>query len=105
MDKSGEQTIKYGVTPVDVMASMSGLDFVRAIFARQLPSHSRGVAYRQEGLACDRLRPRGSADRSTHSRRIDPISRSAKPFCQGEAGTDRADGLTAQELGPQMRPP
>jgi hypothetical protein len=22
---------------------------------------------------------------STHSRRIDPISRSAKPFCQGEA--------------------
>ena len=23
---------------------------------------------------------------STHSRRIDPISRSTKPFCQGEAG-------------------
>ena len=23
---------------------------------------------------------------STHSRRIDPISRSAKPFCQGDAG-------------------
>src|SRR5712664_3158675 len=23
---------------------------------------------------------------STHSRRIDPISRSATPFCQGEAG-------------------
>jgi len=23
---------------------------------------------------------------STHSRRIDPISRSAMPFCQGEAG-------------------
>jgi hypothetical protein len=23
---------------------------------------------------------------STHSRRIDPINRSAKPFCQGEAG-------------------
>jgi hypothetical protein len=37
MDESGEQTIKYGVTPVDVMASMSGLDFVRAIFARRLP--------------------------------------------------------------------
>jgi uncharacterized protein (TIGR00369 family) len=37
MDKSGEQTIKYGVTPVDVMVSMSGLDFVRAIFARRLP--------------------------------------------------------------------
>src|SRR3984893_7817375 len=26
---------------------------------------------------------------STHSRRIDPISRSAKPFCQGEAGCGR----------------
>src|SRR5450759_4523950 len=26
---------------------------------------------------------------STHSRRIDPISRSAKPFCQGEAGAAR----------------
>jgi hypothetical protein len=36
-DKSGEQTIEYGVVPVDVMASMSGLDFVRAIFARRLP--------------------------------------------------------------------
>jgi hypothetical protein len=23
---------------------------------------------------------------SRHSRRIDPINRSAKPFCQGEAG-------------------
>jgi uncharacterized protein (TIGR00369 family) len=37
VDKSGERGIKYGVTPVDVMASMSGLDFVRAIFARRLP--------------------------------------------------------------------
>ena len=37
MDKSGEQPIKYGITPVDVMASMSGFDFVRAIFMRQLP--------------------------------------------------------------------
>jgi acyl-coenzyme A thioesterase PaaI-like protein len=37
MDKPGEQTAKYGVIPVDVMASMSGLDFVRAIFARRLP--------------------------------------------------------------------
>ena len=36
-DTSGEQTIKYGIVPVDVMASMSGLDFVRAIFARRLP--------------------------------------------------------------------
>ena len=33
---------------------------------------------------------------STHSRRIDPISRSAKPFCQGEAG---AIGLS-REPGP-----
>lgn len=29
--------IEYGVTPLAVMASMSGLDFVRAIFARKLP--------------------------------------------------------------------
>ena len=29
--------VEYGVTPVSVMASMSGLDFVRAIFARKLP--------------------------------------------------------------------
>jgi pimeloyl-ACP methyl ester carboxylesterase len=26
---------------------------------------------------------------STHSRRIDPISRSAKPFCQGRLRSDR----------------
>ena len=36
-DKSGKQAIEYGVVPIDVMASMSGLDFVRGIFARQLP--------------------------------------------------------------------
>jgi uncharacterized protein (TIGR00369 family) len=29
--------IEYGVTPLKVMASMPGLDFVRAIFARNLP--------------------------------------------------------------------
>ncbi|KJC43243.1 phenylacetic acid degradation protein [Bradyrhizobium sp. LTSP849] len=36
-DKSSKQVIQYGVVPIEVMASMSGLDFVRAIFARQLP--------------------------------------------------------------------
>jgi acyl-coenzyme A thioesterase PaaI-like protein len=36
-DKSGQQAIEYGIVPLDVMASMSGLDFVRAIFARRLP--------------------------------------------------------------------
>jgi uncharacterized protein (TIGR00369 family) len=36
-DKTGKPAIEYGVVPIDVMASMSGLDFVRAIFARQLP--------------------------------------------------------------------
>ena len=36
-DESGKQTIEYGIVPIDVMASMSGLDFVRAIFARRLP--------------------------------------------------------------------
>src|ERR1700726_5313843 len=35
--KSGKQAIEYGIVPIDVMASMSGLDFVRAIFARRLP--------------------------------------------------------------------
>jgi len=35
--KSDDQRIEYGVAPVDVMASMSGLDFVRAIFERRLP--------------------------------------------------------------------
>ena len=34
-DKSGKQAIEYGIVPIDVMASMSGLDFVRAIFARR----------------------------------------------------------------------
>ena len=29
--------IQYGVTPVDVMASMAGIDFVRAIFSGRLP--------------------------------------------------------------------
>jgi hypothetical protein len=36
-DKSGKQTIQYGIVPIDVIASMSGLDYVRAIFARRLP--------------------------------------------------------------------
>jgi len=36
-DKSSKQAIEYGIVPLDVMASMSGLDFVRAIFARRLP--------------------------------------------------------------------
>src|SRR6201988_5195185 len=36
-DKSGKQAIEYGIVPIDVMASMSGRDFVRAIFARRLP--------------------------------------------------------------------
>jgi len=36
-NKSSKQAIQYGVVPIEVMASMSGLDFVRAIFARQLP--------------------------------------------------------------------
>ena len=31
-------------------------------------------------------------DRSRHSRRIDPINRSAKPFCQGEAGAIACPG-------------
>jgi uncharacterized protein (TIGR00369 family) len=30
--------IEYGVTPTEIMASMPGIDFVRAIFTNQLPS-------------------------------------------------------------------
>jgi uncharacterized protein (TIGR00369 family) len=30
--------VEYGVTPVEVMASMKGIDFVRAVFAGQLPT-------------------------------------------------------------------
>lgn len=37
---------------------------------------------------------------STHSRRIDPISRSAKPFCQGEAG---AVGLSRMPMARKRR--
>ena len=37
MDDPTAPTVEYGVTPIEIMASMSGLDFVRAIFARRLP--------------------------------------------------------------------
>jgi len=37
MTDSSIPKVEYGVTPMSVMASMSGLDFVRAIFARKLP--------------------------------------------------------------------
>ncbi len=35
---AGNGTRQYGVTPVEVMASMSGLDFIRAMFAGELPA-------------------------------------------------------------------
>src|SRR5271156_3315694 len=48
---------------------------------------------------------------STHSRRIDPISRSAKPFCQGEAGAvglsrmlDQEPAIVAREPDATMQP-
>jgi uncharacterized protein (TIGR00369 family) len=37
-DKSAARNIEYGVTPTEVAASMAGLDFVRAMFAGELPS-------------------------------------------------------------------
>jgi hypothetical protein len=37
MDNKAPPKVTYGVTPMEVMASMSGLDFVRGIFARTLP--------------------------------------------------------------------
>ncbi|RJF63564.1 PaaI family thioesterase [Rhodopseudomonas palustris] len=38
MDVDGGRQRQYGVTPVEVMASMSGLDFIRAMFAGELPA-------------------------------------------------------------------
>ena len=38
MDNQTTPKIEYGVTPTDVLASMSGLDFVRAIFEGKLPA-------------------------------------------------------------------
>jgi uncharacterized protein (TIGR00369 family) len=34
---SRQQAVEYAVVPIEIMASMPGLDFVRGIFARQLP--------------------------------------------------------------------
>ena len=36
-DRTAGPKVEYGVTPTSVMASMSGLDFVRAIFEGRLP--------------------------------------------------------------------
>jgi uncharacterized protein (TIGR00369 family) len=38
MDDRPALPIEYGVTPTEVMASMAGIDFVRAIFAGRLPA-------------------------------------------------------------------
>ncbi len=38
MDHKTTPTIEYGVTPPEVMASMAGIDFVRAIFEGKLPA-------------------------------------------------------------------
>jgi uncharacterized protein (TIGR00369 family) len=38
MDDHPAPNIEYGVTPADVLASMAGIDFVRAMFAGKLPS-------------------------------------------------------------------
>jgi uncharacterized protein (TIGR00369 family) len=37
MTDTSVPTTEYGVTPVDIMASMPGIDFVRAIFSGKLP--------------------------------------------------------------------
>jgi uncharacterized protein (TIGR00369 family) len=37
MSDAPTREIEYGVTPLEVLASMSGLDFVRAMFAGRLP--------------------------------------------------------------------
>ena len=64
-DKSGKQAIEYGIVPIDVMASMSGFDFVRAIFARRLPEPPimQTVEPAGEDLAAARLHvPNGDID-------------------------------------------
>jgi uncharacterized protein (TIGR00369 family) len=38
MDDQPTPKIEYGVTPVEIMASMAGIDFVRAIFDGKLPA-------------------------------------------------------------------
>src|SRR6266851_4648072 len=38
MDDSPAPKVEYGVTPTEVMASMAGVDFVRAIFNGKLPA-------------------------------------------------------------------
>jgi uncharacterized protein (TIGR00369 family) len=38
MNDTSAPTVEYGVTPTQVMASMPGIDFVRAMFAGKLPS-------------------------------------------------------------------
>ena len=38
MDSSAAPKVEYGVTPTSVMASMTGLEFVRAIFSGKLPA-------------------------------------------------------------------
>jgi hypothetical protein len=38
MDDQPTAKVEYGVTPLEVMASMPGLDFVRAFFEGKLPA-------------------------------------------------------------------
>jgi uncharacterized protein (TIGR00369 family) len=38
MDNSAAPKVEYGVTPTSVMASMTGLEFVRSIFSGKLPA-------------------------------------------------------------------
>ena len=38
MDDKAAPKVEYGVTPLEVMASMAGVDFVRAIFEGRLPA-------------------------------------------------------------------
>jgi hypothetical protein len=57
-DKSGKQVIEYGIVPIDVMASMSGLDFVRANFK------GSAVCACDDDLPCVRI---------SEGERVDPV--------------------------------
>lgn len=52
-DKSTAQTF-YGLTPPDVLASMSGIDFLRKMFAGEMP---HATMMQQVGFTCGSVEP------------------------------------------------
>ena len=69
--------------------------------SRQAPSHSRGTAHRQAGLASHRLRPRGSTHRSGDSRAL-RVPRSGDARAVHRAGLTAATHSVGQNQIPNM---